>query len=97
MPPHPDHETSIQGDGAIRASQGGDGATNLRQSDKLEEWGPLWKSLARIGGALPAADPVEADPWALLKPDERPSARRGPDRQADTVRGEWLRCSSPSF
>lgn len=83
MPPHPDHETSLQGDGqgdvAIRVGDGGDGATDLRQSDKPEEWGPLWKSLARIGGALPAADPVEADPWALLNPDERRSARRGPD------------------
>ena len=56
------------------------GATEgLALPAKLEEWSPLWKGLARIGGALPSADIADTDPWDLLRPDERPSARRGPD------------------
>ena len=54
-------------------------AIAMPPSNEPEDWSPLWKGLARIGGALPAAAPADSDPWALLRPDERPSALRGPD------------------
>jgi len=44
-----------------------DDANGIQPTVPRDGWSPLWSGLARVGGVLPPAGRVDADPWALLR------------------------------
>ena len=45
----------------------------------IDGWSPLWSGLARVGGILPPAGRIDADPWALLRGRGDAPGRGRPD------------------
>lgn len=82
-------EFAVQGSDAPRSRAGAAAGTGGLSA--------LWTGLARMSGALPPAQLAEQDPWELLRPDERPSARRGPDGRLIRAPGTGESHAYPRF